>query len=134
MPNVKQSHSSVSGVADNACVRLVGVHVPELHWDEIDHRGVVDHSADEDAIVVFEPIVVGVVPTDMRIDRCRHCRNVTDTGNVPGHDHQAGKPPACRLTVVGLPEVFGPSGTSKEYRFAVQPAPHHARRVRPSMW
>ena len=90
------------------CANFFGVHVSEIHRDEIDHRGVVDHSADEDAIVEFEPIVVGVMPTDMRIDRCRHCRNVTDAGNVPGHDHQAGKLPACRLAVVGLPEVLGP--------------------------
>ena len=72
------------------CANFVGVHMSEIHRNEIDDLGVVDHAADKDAIVEFEPIVVGVMLTDMRIDRCRHCRNVTDTGNVPGHDHQAG--------------------------------------------
>ena len=72
------------------CANLFGVHVSEIHRHEIDVLGVVDHAAEKDAVLEFEPIVVGVVPTDMRIDRCGHCRNVADTGNVPRHDHQAG--------------------------------------------
>ncbi len=90
------------------CAHLFGGHVSEIHWDEIDQLGVVDRAAHEDAVVELEPIVVGVMAANVRIDRRRHRRNVADTGNVPSNDHQAGKLPARSLSVVSLSEVLSP--------------------------
>jgi hypothetical protein len=38
----------------------------------------------------LEPVVVGVMAADVRVDRRRHRRNVADAGNVPRHHHQPG--------------------------------------------
>ena len=85
---------------------LFGAHISELHRNEIDDFWAVDRATDNVVVLEFEPVVVGIVTTDMRIDRCRHCRNVTHTGNVPRHDHQAGQLPAHRLGVVSEPSVL----------------------------
>jgi hypothetical protein len=85
---------------------LFGAHLSELHRNEIDDLGAVDRAADHVVVLEFEPVVVGIVTTDMRIDRCRHCRKVTRTGNVPRHDHQAGQVPAHRPGVVSEPSVL----------------------------
>src|SRR5262249_14890781 len=65
---------------------LYGVHASEILRNEIEIFRIVDHAANKDAVLELEPIMVGVVPTDMRIDRCRHCRNIADARNVPRHD------------------------------------------------
>ena len=67
---------------------------------------VIDGVPDNIVILEFEPVVVGVVTTHMGIDCGRHRRDVTDTGNVPGHDHQTGKLPAYLLGVVSDSDVL----------------------------
>ena len=51
---------------------------------------VFDGAPDNIVILEFEPAVVCVVTTDMRIDCGRHHRDVTHTRNTPRHDHQTG--------------------------------------------